>query len=159
MLKSGETNENYKVMAIFPSTLFLIFLLTVAFSQSSCEEVISNVSLAGIVTCINASIVSVKTYPVIPGAQVDVVCGIPFIEKVMKSTTTNLAGIYSFSFNMADMILLNVPDLCHLNVAIPANSCLFDPSGGLLKFPIIGIRSSLGMLIDFIAGAPTYLLV
>ncbi|XP_057792896.1 uncharacterized protein LOC131009518 [Salvia miltiorrhiza] len=142
----------------FPSPFLVMTLVSVAaaVSQASPQKLNSNVTLAGIVTCINASIAAVKTYPLIPEARVDVVCGVVFLEKVIKSTNTNLAGIYSFSFDAADMALLSVPELCHLKVTMLASSCVFDPSGGFLKLPIVGMRSALGMLTDLLPGAPTY---
>lgn len=143
----------------FHSTFLLITLLALALSQASSQELNSNATLAGIVTCINASIATVRTYPLIPEARVDVVCSVLFLEKVIKSTNTNLAGIYSFSFNAADMLLLSVPELCYLKVTMPANSCVFDPSGGFLKLPVVGIRSALGMVTQFVPGAPSYLRV
>lgn len=154
-----ENSENYTVMAkmAFPSTLLFISLLSLAHSKASSGQPISGVTLAGIVTCINASIATARTYPVIPGARVDVVCGILFLAKVIKSSTTNLAGIYSFSFNVTDMLLLNVPEMCYLNVTLPDNLCMLNPSGGFLKFPIIGMRSGLGLVNEFIPGSPRYL--
>lgn len=141
----------------FPSTLLFISLLSLAHSQASSGQPGISVTLAGVVTCINASIATARTYPVIPEARVDVVCGILYLEKVIQSSTTNLAGIYSFSFNVTDMFLLNVPELCYLNVTLPDNLCMLNPSGGFLKFPIIGMRSGLGLVNELIPGPPRYL--
>ncbi|KAI3455655.1 hypothetical protein Pfo_012318 [Paulownia fortunei] len=139
----------------FPSTLLLIALLSIGFTVSSAQGAFNNVTLAGVVTCNNASVAAVKTYRVIPQARVDVVCGILFFQRVTKSTTTNFAGIYSFSFSPVD-ILFNNPELCNLNVTIPPNSCNFDPPGGALRFPIIAIRSAVGVVIDYVPGAASY---
>ncbi|KAG6425795.1 hypothetical protein SASPL_109999 [Salvia splendens] len=141
----------------FPSSFLLITLLSLALSQASSQALYSNATLAGIVTCINASIAAVKTYPLVPDARVDVVCGVLFVEKVIKTAHTNLEGVYSFSFNVADTALLSVPQMCYLKVAMPDNSCVFDPSGGFVKLPIVvGLRSGLGMVTYFIPGAPSY---
>ncbi|KAG6384548.1 hypothetical protein SASPL_155627 [Salvia splendens] len=86
-----------------------------------------NATLAGIVTCINASIATVKTYPLVPDAR------------------------------GSDTALLSVPEMCYLKIAMPENSCVFDPSGGFVKLPIVvGLRSGLGMVTYFIPGAPSY---
>ncbi|KAL1551788.1 hypothetical protein AAHA92_19588 [Salvia divinorum] len=141
----------------FPSSFLLIALLSLALSQASSQALDINATLAGIVTCINASIATVKTYPLVPDARVDVVCGVLFVEKVIKSTNTDREGIYSFSFNAADTALLSVPQMCYLKVAMPGNSCVFDPSGGFVKLPIVvGFRSAIGMVAYFIPGAPSY---
>lgn len=145
----------------FGSSLVLMSVVTLAYAGGSCGQVpeLELMRLAGVLTCTNASIASVKTYPVIPEAQVDVVCGISFLEKVIKSTITNPRGIYSFSFNVSDVVVLSIPDLCYLKVKVPPTSCLFDPPGGILKFHIIATQSGLGLLNGFTTGAPTYMSV
>ncbi|XP_057792883.1 uncharacterized protein LOC131009512 [Salvia miltiorrhiza] len=134
----------------------LIALLSLGFTQSPAQTVEINVVLAGIVTCTNTSIANARTYAVIPQAKVEFVCGIWILERVIKSTTTSNAGIYTFAFGPKD-ILLNNPELCHLRVTFPSSSCSLDPPGGVLRFPIIGIRSSSSLLTEYIAGSPSYL--
>ncbi|KAG8380197.1 hypothetical protein BUALT_Bualt07G0168400 [Buddleja alternifolia] len=108
-----------------------------------------------VITCANTSLSTVRTFPVIPQAKVDVVCGFLFFPSVTKSVTTNSAGIYSISFNTAD-VLFNNPNACYLNVNLPAYSCTFDPLGGALRFPIVTIRSDLGVVTAFVHGAMSY---
>lgn len=139
----------------FPS-LLLIALLSLQLSQSAAQTVEVSMVLAGLVTCTNTSISDAISYAVIPQAKVAVVCGIFLFERVVKSTTASYFGIYTFSFSPTDILLTN-PEFCHLRVTFPASSCTFDPPGGVLRFPIVGIRSSSGSLIEYIPGVPTYL--
>ncbi|KAG6428821.1 hypothetical protein SASPL_106858 [Salvia splendens] len=112
--------------------------------------------LAGVLTCTNTSIASAGTYAVIPQTKVEFVCGILIFERVVRSTTTSSLGIYTFTFGARD-ILLNIPEFCHLKATFASSSCSLDPSGGVLRFPIVGIRSSSGTLIEYIPGSPSYL--
>ncbi|KAG6425794.1 hypothetical protein SASPL_109998 [Salvia splendens] len=137
-------------------SFLLIALLSLGFTQSPAQTVEINLVLAGVLTCTNTSIASAGTYAVIPQAKVEFVCGIWIFERVVKSTTTSSLGIYTFSFGARD-ILLNNPELCYLKATFPSSSCSLDPSGGVLRFPIVGIRSSSGILTEYVPGSPSYL--
>ncbi|KAL7126360.1 hypothetical protein ABFS83_14G181100 [Erythranthe nasuta] len=144
----------------FPVTLLLVSLVSIGFTESSAQgdvhvSLFNNITMAGVITCPNASLANVKTFSTIPEAKVDVVCKFLFLKRVMKSTTANNEGVYSFSFSMSD-ILLNKLNLCYLNVTIPPNSCTFRPPGGAIRFPIVGIKSDSGKVIAYIPGAPSY---
>ncbi|KAL8043490.1 hypothetical protein ABFX02_09G123500 [Erythranthe guttata] len=141
----------------FLAKLLLVSLLSIGVTATSAQVgIFGNVTLAGVITCPNDSLATLRIFRIIPEAKVDVVCGILFFQRTVKSTTTNLIGVYSFSFSFSD-ILLNNPELCYLNVTLPSNSCTFDPPGGAIRFPIVGIRSVLGTVSAYIPGAPSYL--
>lgn len=137
-------------------SLLIIALLSLKLTQTPAQTVDISEVLAGTITCINTSIATARIYAIVPQAKVEFVCGILFFQRVVKSTTTNYAGIYTFAFSISDILLSN-PEFCHLRVTFPPSSCTFDPPGGTLRFPIIGVRSSSGSLIQYIPGAPSYL--
>lgn len=137
-------------------SLLLIVFLSLKLTRTPAQTVEISEVLAGVITCANTSISEARTYAIVPRAKVEFVCGILVFERVVKSTTTSNAGIYTFSFSPTDILLTN-PEICHLRVTFPPSSCTFDPPGGTLTFPIIGIRSSSGSLVQYIPGAPSYL--
>ncbi|GFP82194.1 hypothetical protein PHJA_000362700 [Phtheirospermum japonicum] len=139
---------------VFSSNIFLVItLLSIAsLTLSSAQIQRTNATLAGVITCPNTSLSTAGTFRAIPQAQVDVVCPSFFISRVMKSTKTNFAGVYSLSFSQTD-ILLNNPELCYLNVTLPMNSCTFSTTGEAIRFPILSV---FGVAFDYFPGAPTY---
>ncbi|KAL6568323.1 hypothetical protein OROHE_004007 [Orobanche hederae] len=139
----------------FSSNILLALVLVSIGSSTISSAQSNNVTLAGVVTCPDASLSAVGTYRVIPQAKVDVVCPVLFFPRVAKSTMTNFVGVYSFSFGPSEILFSN-PELCYLNVTLPVNSCKLDPPGGAIRFPIIGIRSFFGMVMAYIPGAPRY---
>ncbi len=138
----------------YPSTLLLITLLSIGFTVSSAQFPVVDVPLAGVITCTNTSLAAVGTSRVVPQARVDVVCGLS--QSVLRSTTTNSQGLYTFFFNRVGIPLLYNPEQCLLRVVLPPGSCVFVPPGVSITFPIIAIRSILGVLSAYIPGAPTY---
>ncbi|KAL2243168.1 UNVERIFIED_CONTAM: hypothetical protein Sindi_0434800 [Sesamum indicum] len=138
----------------YPSTLLLITLLSIGFTVSSAQVSVLDVPLAGVITCANTSLAAVRTFRVVPQARVDVVCGLS--QTVVRSTTTNSQGIYTFFFDRVRTPLLFNPEQCILRVVLPLGSCVFVPPGVSITFPIIAIRNLLGILLSYIPGAPTY---
>ncbi|KAL2243167.1 UNVERIFIED_CONTAM: hypothetical protein Sindi_0434700 [Sesamum indicum] len=136
----------------FPSTLLLITLLSIGFTVSSAVDV----PLAGVISCTNTSLAAVGTFPVVPQARVDVVCGLS--QTVLRSTTTNSRGIYTFFFELVKIPLLYNPEQCLLKVTLPPGSCVFVPLGSVITFPIIAIRDIVGIVSEYIPGAPTLVL-
>ncbi|KAK4428484.1 hypothetical protein Salat_1148000 [Sesamum alatum] len=137
-----------------PSTLLFKALLSIGFTVFLVQLQLVDVSLAGVITCPNMSLETVGTFCVIPQATVDVVCGLS--QSVIRSTTTNSAGIFSFFFNRARIQLLLNPKLCQLRIILPVGSCVFVPPGGSIRSSIIAIRVSLNIVSAYIPGPPTY---
>ncbi|KAK4437325.1 hypothetical protein Salat_0066400 [Sesamum alatum] len=115
-----------------PSTLLFIALLSIGFTVSLAQLPLFDISLAGTISCPNASLATVGTFRVIPQATVDVVCGLSRIP------------------------LLFNPELCQLRVILPVGSCVFVPPGGSIILPITAIKDRLNIVSTYIPGAPTY---
>ncbi|KAK4427425.1 hypothetical protein Salat_1511800 [Sesamum alatum] len=138
-----------------PSTLLLITLLSIGFTVSYAQGDLAGFAVGGVIFCPNTSLAAVGTYRVVPQATVDVVCGRS--QSVVRSTTTNSAGIFSFFFNRVETLLFNLEE-CQIRVILPPGSCVFVPPGGSIRYTIISIRNRLGIVNAYILGAPTYVL-
>ncbi|KAL2555172.1 uncharacterized protein Fot_08791 [Forsythia ovata] len=145
----------------FPSTFFLMTtLLSIAFTASSAQLLLSGGILGGVITCTNTSLAIAGTYNVIPQAKVDLVCGSGSVSQVIKSTVTNTAGVYYFLFTSVDTIL-NDPGKCFLLVTLPTNSCIFNIPSGVLRIPIVvlsTVDALVGKLLILVPGALSYVL-
>ncbi|KAL2555043.1 uncharacterized protein Fot_08662 [Forsythia ovata] len=145
----------------FPSTFFLMTtLLSIAFTASSAQLLLSGGILGGVITCTNTSLAIAGTYNVIPQAKVDLVCGSGSVSQVIKSTVTNTAGVYYFLFTSVDTIL-NDPGKCFLLVTLPTNSCIFNIPNGVLRIPIVvlsTVDALVGKLLILVPGALSYVL-
>ncbi|KAL2534199.1 Uncharacterized protein Adt_07550 [Abeliophyllum distichum] len=145
----------------FPSTFFLITtLLSIAFTASSAQLLLSGGVLGGVITCTNTSLAIAGTYNVIPQAKVDLLCGSGSASQVIKSTVTNTTGVYYFLFTSVDTIL-NDPGKCFLLVTLPPNSCIFNIPNGVLRIPIVvlgTVDALVGKLLILVPGALSYVL-
>ncbi|KAL6585225.1 hypothetical protein OROMI_004514 [Orobanche minor] len=139
----------------FSSNIPLVIALIAIGSFTLSSAQFDNITLIGVVYCPNTSLSDVRTYRLIPQAKVDVVCPVFFSPRVTKSTTTNLVGVYTFSFSPSDILFGN-PEFCYLNITLPANSCKFDPPGGAIRYPILAARSFFGRVLTYSPGVPSY---
>lgn len=143
-----------------PYTHLLLTLLFVSVTVPMAQSSVVGGVLGGTLLCTNTSLANVGTYPVIANARVDVVCGQGSLARVIRSSQTNLAGIYYFTFTLVDTIL-NDPSSCYLNVTIPPNSCIFNVPTGILRIPL-GVLSTidalLGSILVLVPGTLSFLL-
>ncbi|PIN21261.1 hypothetical protein CDL12_06051 [Handroanthus impetiginosus] len=121
-------------------------------------QLISGRILGGFLTCTNTSVSIAGTYPVIPQARVDLVCGSGSLARVIQSAVTNTAGVYSFVLTTLDTVL-NDPGSCYLRATVPSTSCNFNVPTGVLRIPIVVLRvvdALVGKLLILVPWALSY---
>ncbi|KAK4413735.1 hypothetical protein Salat_2786300 [Sesamum alatum] len=130
-----------------------ITLLSVATSMSSAAFIGAGI-LGGVLTCTNSSIALAGTYPVIPQARVNLMCGGGSLgEQVVKSVLTDTAGLYNFLLTTLDIVLAN-PGNCYLIATIPPGSCMFALPPGILRIPIVVLGTIDALIGQFLILAP-----
>ncbi|KAM7529082.1 hypothetical protein LguiB_032492 [Lonicera macranthoides] len=121
-------------------------------------QIIGQVLIGGTAICANSIPPAGGTQGVIPQAPVELRCGSGSTETVLKSTLTDISGIYSFAFATADTFLFD-PNTCFIKISIPPNTCSIPIPNGFLRVPfgVLGVvQTLLGNLLVLIPGPITY---
>lgn len=114
---------------------------------------IDRVLIGGTVTCPDS-------LNVIQQAPVELRCGNSSSETVLRSTVTNLSGVYSFAFTTLDTLLFD-PSTCFVRVTVPPNTCTVNIPNGFLRIPLVVldvVQILLGNLLLVVQGAISILL-